>query len=417
MDASPARIAVVIPCYRHERFVAQAVESALGQTRRPDRLIVIDDGSPDGSVDVLERFRGEEGVELIVQANAGAHNAINRGVRLAADDCTFVAILNSDDVYAPDRLERCLEFLEAHPEFAVACTRFDVVDGEGEPLDPEAPRARWFRAAWSPGTHGDAGADDLVAWLGTANFPGTTSNIVARAEYLVAKPFRAFRFCHDYFFLAEAAIENRLGLVDHSLLHYRVHGANTMDTDPAPLIRELLRMQLELYRSLGYEVMAQPALRERFERFVRAGWNNVSAFHAGLFQALAARLVATASDDEVQEVLAVLSESDAPELHAFPNRTLVKSFDGSKPITVDHSVVERLEKLEAEHRALKEEHHALRELARIRQKLLASKRVSLARLLGKARGATTDRGRTASEKLDNLRDAIEADDSLRDGLR
>ena len=90
------RLAVVIPCYNHAHYIGRAIRSVLDQTRPVDRLIVIDDGSKDDSVAAI-RALGEPQVELHVQENQNAFNTINRGVRMAAEDCDAIAILNSDD--------------------------------------------------------------------------------------------------------------------------------------------------------------------------------------------------------------------------------------------------------------------------------------------------------------------------------
>jgi glycosyltransferase involved in cell wall biosynthesis len=96
------RLAVIIPCYNHAHYVGAALESALTQSRKPDRVIVIDDGSKDHSVEVLRGFESR-GVEVSAQENAGAHETINRLVAKAAEDCDLIAILNSDDSYLPGR--------------------------------------------------------------------------------------------------------------------------------------------------------------------------------------------------------------------------------------------------------------------------------------------------------------------------
>ena len=102
------RVAVVIPCYNHARYVGEALESVLAQTRQPDRVIVIDDGSKDDSVQVLRAFE-KRGVEVSARENRGAHNTINELIQRAAQDCDYISILNSDDRYLPDRIEKCLD--------------------------------------------------------------------------------------------------------------------------------------------------------------------------------------------------------------------------------------------------------------------------------------------------------------------
>ncbi len=399
-----SRTAVVIPCYNHEKYIAAAVQSVLDQTARPERIIVIDDGSTDGSLKVLEKnFLEEKGFELYAQENLGAHNAINRGITLAAEDCDYVAILNSDDVFEKKRLEKCEKYLEKHREHDVVVTWLKIIDGKGKPLSEDHPRTKWFRAAWSPGSIPDM---DIAEWMGTANFPATTSNIFARANYLRANPFLGYRYCHDYAFLSVAAITGRLALLPGELVQYRVHGKNTMDTNPEPLVREVLRMQLQLYRDIGYEALAKAAVRERFEGYSRATWDNISSFHAGMFQSMLARIAASSREDVVQEALVVLKENEFTEVHDYPNKAIVNNYDGENPIGQGLGLAEKYEKLRREYRALKAEHKDLRDLAKVRQKLLHSKRVAMGRLLGKAKGHDTDAGQSAGEKLKNVREAI-----------
>ena len=91
------RLAVVIASYNHAQYIPFAIESVLKQTRRPERFLIIDDGSKDNSVEVIRQYE-KDGVELIVQENAGAHATWNRCIEKAAEDCDLVSILNSDDI-------------------------------------------------------------------------------------------------------------------------------------------------------------------------------------------------------------------------------------------------------------------------------------------------------------------------------
>ena len=363
-----ARCAVVIPSYNHARYVGAALESALAQTRPPDRVVVVDDGSSDDSAAVVAGFRGR-GVELVVQENAGAHAALNRAVALAAADCELVAILNSDDLYEPRRLEACLAHLEARPDLGVVCSELSVIDDAGRPLSEDAPRRRWFEVAWSLGAAGDL---SLVEWLGMVNFPATTSNVVARARDLLAHPFRPYRYCHDYAFLLEAALRGRLGVVDEPLLRYRVHDANTIVMDPAPLVRELLRLQADLWRSLGPELADDPGLRERFYGFARASWDNASSLHAGLFQVALARLLSALPEERVEGALAALGESGLGELRAPPNAALQKEDLRAGRAVLRSELLERSARSEG----------AVRRLERLRRQVRGSRLVRLGAALG-----------------------------------
>src|SRR5210317_1346190 len=106
------RLAVVIPCYNHEQYIGDAVDSCLGQSRPPDRIVVIDDGSSDRSPEILQGYADRGLIEFTAQPNAGAHATIGRCIAKAAEDCDLISILNSDDHYAAGRFERCLPWFE-----------------------------------------------------------------------------------------------------------------------------------------------------------------------------------------------------------------------------------------------------------------------------------------------------------------
>lgn len=362
------RCAAIIPCYQHERFVGEAIESVLAQSRPPDRFLVIDDGSRDGSADIVASF-ATRGVELLRQENAGAHATLNRAVREVATDCDVIAILNSDDAWEPSRLERCLEHLAERPGLGVVCTGLQVIDSEGAALPDDSARRRWFDVAWSLGAAGDL---SLTEWLAMANFPATTSNIVARKEDLLERPFRAYRFCHDYSFLLESALRARIGVLDEPLLRYRVHDNNTMVMDPAPLVRELLQLELDLRRALQPDLTRDPELRERFYGFARARWDNGSSLSAGLFEYAIGEWLAAEPPERIDALLTELTAQAPEELTTVPQADLQKLDLAAGRAVSRAELVERNERLRL----------AAVARARYHAWLMGSKWLSLGRLLG-----------------------------------
>ena len=110
-DRGVCTVAVIIPTYNRAGMVVQAVDSALGQTHPPDLVIVVDDGSTDGTGNIIARY-GDR-VQYLRQNNTGKPAALNRG--MAEIDADYVLILDDDDVLLPDALERHLEFLASNP--------------------------------------------------------------------------------------------------------------------------------------------------------------------------------------------------------------------------------------------------------------------------------------------------------------
>lgn len=397
----PERIAVVIPCYNHARFIGEAVESVLSQTRPPDRLIVIDDGSKDDSVKVLRTFE-KRGVEVHARENRGAHNTINELVGLAATDCGFIGILNSDDRYLPDRLEKCLATARVHPDKAVFSTKLRVVDDGGMVMPENAPRSRWFHGAWSLGEQDGIGVPE---WLGQANFVATTTNIFARAPYLLANPMRDYRFIHDYFFLSTAALENQIELVPEVLLEYRVHGNNTIATRPEPLIREMIRLQLDFYRNHAETLRTQPEFRDRFYSYLRGTWGSISSLHAGMVQVALAQLAAKVGEPDVDAAMGALS---GPEFDEFPNKNLAAAHDGANGLASGAVLSRRVEELKTKLDHEKKESDALDKLSRLRQQLLSSVWIRLGLLLGLCRPLAGSQGKKPQEKLASLSSACQS---------
>jgi len=102
---------VVIGCYNHERYIAECLDSVLAQTRRPDRVIVVDDSSNDDSRSIVESYRSE-GVDLITCDRVGPSVVFNTGVE--AIDTDVVAIVSADDSCLANRLERQVWLLDRY---------------------------------------------------------------------------------------------------------------------------------------------------------------------------------------------------------------------------------------------------------------------------------------------------------------
>jgi glycosyltransferase involved in cell wall biosynthesis len=123
-------ISIIIPCFRQGRFLAQAIESVLGQTYGQVETIVVNDGSPDDTAAVASRYLDR--IKYLEQANAGVCAARNEGVAHATGD--FLLFLDADDYLAPDMLSRMVERLQAQSESDVVYGDCLHVDTEGREL-------------------------------------------------------------------------------------------------------------------------------------------------------------------------------------------------------------------------------------------------------------------------------------------
>lgn len=392
------RLGVVIPCYNHGRYITRAIRSVLDQTRAVDRLIVIDDGSRDDSVEVI-RSLGEPRVELHVQENQNAFNTINRGVAMAATDCDFIAILNSDDHYAPDRFEKLLPVLENDHGAMVACSGLHIIDENDEPLPVDHPRARWFQAIWSMEARDDL---EMAEWIGLGNFPATTSNVLARADYLAANPMRPYHYNHDYYFLTGAAVRGGLRVLSEPLVNYRVHTGNTMNTSPAKLMKELLRQQVDFLREFTPEMRRDPEARRRYKLYIQAAFENISAFDTGLFLQILGHALATGDANALDDHIRALEPFDWPELERFPNRHHVTTWPGGGPLGMASTMPEKLDALRAQRDSAREEAAARKELARLLARIASDRKFALGTALGLAPRLDRLKGGNDRERLREL---------------
>ena len=136
MPVAPPDVTVLIGAYENEATVARAVDSILSQTEENLELIVIDDGSRDGSAEAAGKAIGSDprGRVMRLERNLGIARSLNAGMEAAA--APVIAIQDADDYSAPNRLERELAVLAAEPDVAVVGSRMKEVDGTGRELRP-----------------------------------------------------------------------------------------------------------------------------------------------------------------------------------------------------------------------------------------------------------------------------------------
>src|SRR5215468_9302617 len=111
-------ISCIVPVFNGERYVREALDSILAQTHRPLEIIVADDGSTDGSANVVAAFR--DGVRYLRQSNQGPSSARNLGIRAALGD--FIAFLDADDLWHPQKLQRQMDRFKTRPELDYCVT-------------------------------------------------------------------------------------------------------------------------------------------------------------------------------------------------------------------------------------------------------------------------------------------------------
>lgn len=123
------RVSVVIAAYNSERFIAEALESVLAEVSEQDDVIVVDDGSTDGTADIVRRYPT---VRLVQQRNAGPAAARNTAIQ--SSSAAYIAAIDHDDLWPAGRLDRMVAALEANPEAGYVAGRQRLTVTPGAPL-------------------------------------------------------------------------------------------------------------------------------------------------------------------------------------------------------------------------------------------------------------------------------------------
>jgi glycosyltransferase involved in cell wall biosynthesis len=212
-------VSSVLPVFNGERYVAESLTAILSQTRPPEEVVVVDDGSTDGTQDELAPFRRH--IRVIKQPNQGHPGAMNR--LFAEARCDYVAKCDADDIWEPDKLERQLEAVGAHPDVDIVLTGarfFGLVEAERVSFpDPGILERR-----------------ELGRRLYTRNFVCASSPLIRRELYTRLGAFDETLACEDYDFWLRAFAAGAVFYYDPRLLvRYRVH--------PAQVSQDELRMR------------------------------------------------------------------------------------------------------------------------------------------------------------------------------
>jgi glycogen synthase len=233
---SKAEVTVLIPSYRHEAFIGKAIESVLAQTHTRLRVLVVDDCSPDETVAAARRI-----VDPRLEVRS---NATNLGLggsilgALASIDTPYVALLNSDDVFHPERLEKCVAILEKDPSAALVASRIAIMDDAERRLLPEnscvldqgTAAHGWVR--WYDRVTASLQPADWTSLpeLLRHNHLATSSNLVCRTAFLreQAATIAPLKYCLDWSLFLHACIAGSLRFAPDALVGYRLHSSNTV---------------------------------------------------------------------------------------------------------------------------------------------------------------------------------------------
>ncbi|MCX7894144.1 MAG: glycosyltransferase, partial [Burkholderiales bacterium] len=243
-----ASVSAVIPAYNCARFLPAAVASVRAQSRPAREIVVVDDGSTDGTASVAAALGPD--VRVVTQANAGPSAARNRGVGLCSGD--LVAFLDADDEWLPEAIERQVEVLRRFPDAALTTADMAAIDEDGRVTHPS-----WFdRHGLAAEVRGWGGrpVPNAVAALMRKNFVSTSVLVVRRDVFMELGGFRPdLRYGEDLELWARIAARCPVVCLPEVLGRRRAHPHNTTKS-VEPMLKDLVRMT-EIVRGWGRDVL------------------------------------------------------------------------------------------------------------------------------------------------------------------
>jgi GT2 family glycosyltransferase len=212
-DRDVPLISVCMPVYNAERYAAEAVESILNQTFGDFEFLILDDGSTDGSLEILRRYADRDSrVKLTSRPNRGLVVSLNELVDQARGE--FIARMDADDISLPERFQRELVYLRAHPECVVVGSRVRLIDSDGDSLcdwctmqDHETIDSFFLQGKWG-------------TWMSHPVVMMRHSALLAIGKY------RNLSMMEDLDLFLRLAEHGRLTNLPEVLLKYRIHESN-----------------------------------------------------------------------------------------------------------------------------------------------------------------------------------------------
>ena len=244
----PPGCSVIIPAYNAEQYINEAIESVLNQTHRALEIIVVDDGSTDGTSERVRQY-GDR-VKLLRNERSGGSPGAARNIGIENSEGEYLCFLDADDVMLPRRIQLQAQFMSSHPDVAVVFVDYRNFTGSHGPF----PETHFQTCAGLTGRL--AGADSLAlpsevatGLLLQENFGGAGTAMVRRAALRHDRRFAGeFATSEDFHFFYQLARDHAVGAVNEVGLMRRLHPAN-ITGDKLRVLRNFIATRMSLRES------------------------------------------------------------------------------------------------------------------------------------------------------------------------
>jgi glycosyltransferase involved in cell wall biosynthesis len=230
-------VAVIIPTYNRAALLVEALESVLAQTFQDFEVFIVDDGSTDDTQIRLDPYLTDPRIHYLSQENGGPARARNTGIRASSSE--FIALLDSDDLWLPTKLEKQIALLHAQPDIGLVYTDVTWIEANGEVMERQPVKApRNFNTYYE-----DLLYDNVII--------GSDSAVLLRRQILGGQELYdpALLTLEDQDLWLRISAGCKISFVDTPLVLLRVHQAN-LQQNPDSMARGRLLFVEKLKRTL-----------------------------------------------------------------------------------------------------------------------------------------------------------------------
>lgn len=215
-------IDVIIPVYNAEKFIEKTLESVVSQTHLPERIIIVDDGSTDETVNIINDFKNNSKVKIDLhqQENRGPNAARNAGLKHSTSE--FVAFLDADDIWEKEKLEKQLRVFEKNEfeKLGLVYTAYDLIDENDEKI-----KQSFLVFKLDPGLRGDV----FDKMFDAMKITGSCSGVLIKKDCFEKTGYfdETLKGAEDWDMWIRISQYFEIDYVDEILVHVRLHKSNS----------------------------------------------------------------------------------------------------------------------------------------------------------------------------------------------
>lgn len=224
-------VTVLMSVYNGEKFLKEAIESILTQTFTDFEFLIINDGSTDDSVKIIESFRDSRIRLINNEKNLKLIASLNKGISLARG--RYIARMDSDDISMPERLEKEVDFLEKSLDYGLVGTCFTVIDGEGK---------EQYNVTYPSN-------NDLIKLFLSLNCPLAHGSVMGRTELFKQNLYGSKEYfaVEDYELWTRMAKVTKIYNIPEYLFKYRIYGESFSNTKTQTMYNQTLELSKKSY--------------------------------------------------------------------------------------------------------------------------------------------------------------------------